>query len=175
MMRKALVVVDMQNDFISGVFGSDTAEAIVEKVRDYVASFDGDVFFTQDTHLSPEFLEPETTSYEEKNLAPHCIYQTWGWEIVNELKPLTDMSRIVTKSEFGSIDLGEILRPYEEIEFCGVCTDMCVLSNVVIVQTQNPYAHIVVLEDLCAGSSKFHHEVALRLMQESLLISVRKG
>lgn len=175
MMRKALVVVDMQNDFVSGVFGTNEAEAIVEKIGKYVAAFDGDVIFTQDSHLSPEFLEPETTSYEEKNLAPHCVFQTWGWEIVDGLKPFTNMARIITKSEFGSSDLGEALTKYEEIEFCGVCTDVCVLSNVVIAQTYNPYAHIIVLEDLCAGNTKLYHEMALKLMQDSLLISVRKG
>ena len=175
MRRKALVIVDMQNDFVIGELQADNAIEIIDPIVKYAQQFPGDVYFTQDTHLDPEFADYDTMSIEEKTLPPHCIFQTWGWEIIEELRDVARESRIVTKSEFGSVNLAHFLDQYEEIQFCGVCTDVCVLSNVIVTQSENPYAKIVVLANLCAGTTKNHHNWALRLMADSLLVDVEEA
>ena len=170
-MKKALVIVDMQNDFVTGVFANPIAESIAPYIREYATHFDGDIFFTQDTHLEPMYnVAP---SVEEIKLPAHCIFQSKGWDIVLELKGIK--GEFFPKSEFGSLDLGhEIARgEYDEVQICGVCTDICVLSNVVTIQTIAPCTKVVVLENLCAGSSEEAELAAFTIMEKSLLVELR--
>lgn len=167
-MKKALVVVDMQNDFVTGELANEAAEkvipAIASKVKEAAAK-GIDIYFTRDTH-SDNYLETE----EGKHLPfTHCIKDTWGWEIVPELQKLADETKavIVDKPVFGSVTLGETLRDkaYDEVELVGVCTDICVISNAMIARAFLPNAHITVDSSCCAGVTEVAHNTALEAMK----------
>ncbi len=159
---KFLIVVDMQNDFITGSLGRTLAENIVENVVNKVKAFDGTVIFTRDTHF-----ENYLNTREGKNLpVVHCVKDTAGWEICDELKPF--VQKVVDKPTFGSITLAEELKTYndiEEIELCGLCTDICVISNAMILKATFPEVKIVVDSTCCAGVSETSHNTALNAMK----------
>lgn len=160
---KYLIVVDMQNDFITGSLGSDFARAIVPEVVQKVKNFDGKVIFTRDTHFA-DYMETQ----EGKNLPiEHCIKDTDGWQICNELKPY--VNEVVDKITFGSVDLPNILRSYgekiEKIELCGLCTDICVISNAMILKATFPEVKLSVDSKCCAGVSLESHNTALDAMK----------
>ena len=159
---KVLIVVDMQNDFITGSLGSKLAENIVEKVVNKVKAFDGTVIFTRDTHF-----ENYLNTREGKNLpVKHCIKDTFGWEICDELKPFA--KKVIDKPTFGSVDLANELKTYkdiEEIELCGLCTDICVISNAMILKATFPEVKIVVDSSCSAGVSEESHNTALDSMK----------
>lgn len=160
---KYLIVVDMQNDFIFGSLGSPQAAAIVPHVTDKVASFDGTVIFTRDTH-GEDYMQ---TQEGRKLPVMHCIKDTEGWQICNELMPFVE--RVVDKDTFGSTELPNILRassePIEEIELCGLCTDICVISNAMLLKAAFPEARIVVDSSCCAGVTEESHHTALNAMK----------
>ena len=165
-MQNILVVVDMQNDFVSGALGSRDAESIVEPVKEKILSFDGKIIFTRDTHEG-DYLQSE----EGRNLpVPHCIRNTEGWEIVDALKGLRD-SMIIDKPTFGSTVLGEVLRSLDREEkigtvtLCGLCTDICVISNALLVKAFLPDAHIAVDASLSRGVTAESHRTALEAMK----------
>lgn len=161
-----LVVVDMQNDFITGSLGTKEAVAILPKVREKIISFDGKVYFTRDTH--PEnYLETQ----EGKNLpVPHCIKGTPGYEIADGLSRLFKAA-CVDKPSFGSIKLGEELtglnekEGIESITLVGLCTDICVISNAFILKAFLPEVKITVDAACCAGVTPESHERALEAMK----------
>lgn len=161
---KVLVVVDMQNDFVSGSLGSSEAESIVDGIADYVSSFDGNVIYTRDTHTSSY----ETTE-EGKNLpVVHCIKGTKGHEIVDALKNLSSKGKIIDKPTFGSVELGEYLKSLETVEsvtLVGLCTDICVISNALLIKAFVPNIPIFVKQDLCRGSSPQGHDNAVNAMK----------
>ena len=176
-MSRILVVVDMQNDFVlgSGVLSSLESEEIiprvVERVKEAVKEPDTYVLFTQDTHGS-NYLETE----EGRNLpVAHCIKGTEGHEIIHELKPYLEMerTRVFEKDTFGSRDLAEYVREItggwesqdDKIEVMGVCTDICVISNVMLLKAFNPNTPISVIESCCAGSTTVAHYSALATMK----------
>ena len=134
---KYLIVVDMQVDFISGSLSSEQAKAIVSNVVEKVKNFDGRVIFTKDTH-SEDYMN---TQEGRKLPVVHCVKNTKGWEICDQLKPFA--KTVVEKITFGSVDLPQILRdfnePIEEIELCGLCTDICVIS-ITCVESVRPRA-----------------------------------
>ena len=137
-MRKLLIVVDMQNDFIDGSLGTKEAQAIVDPVVDYVKNFYGDVIFTLDTHTD-DYLNTQ----EGKNLpVKHCIQFTPGWNITEKLAKYANWT--VKKPTFGSTKLVEIIEAedFEEIELCGLCTDICVVSNALLLKAHFPEAKI---------------------------------
>lgn len=159
-MNNILVVVDMQNDFISGSLGSEEAKAIVPYVKDKIAKFDGEVIFTRDTH-EENYLETS----EGKHLpVKHCVKDTWGWEISDELKPY--VKKVIDKPTFGSLDLVEYLKNKEidSIELCGLCTDICVVSNALLLKANFYETPIVVDSKACAGVSVDSHKAALNTM-----------
>ena len=169
-MTKVLVVIDMQNDFIDGSLGTKEAQAIVENVVNKVRVHDYDaLFFTQDTHYS-NYLETQ----EGKNLpVPHCIYGTKGWELQKDLKEIAERGRktdVVHKSGFG-VDpefLYEKFSDYGydlEFEIVGLCTDICVISNVLILKALFPESKITVDSSCCAGVTPEKHEAALEVMR----------
>ena len=160
---KYLIVVDMQKDFINGSLGSKLAEKIVPEVVEKVKNFDGKVIFTRDTH----FADYMQTQEGKKLPVPHCIKDTDGWQICDELKDYAN--DVVDKITFGSIDLPGILKDYgdeiDEIELCGLCTDICVISNAMILKANFPETKIIIDGKCCAGVSAESHKTALEAMK----------
>ena len=164
-MQKILVVVDMQNDFINGALGTSEAEAILPRVREIVKSFDGKIYFTRDTHKE-NYMETQ----EGKNLpVPHCIENTFGWEIEESLKPYAKI--VIDKPTFGSVTLANelvkenSLEEISEITFVGLCTDICVISNALLAKSNLLDAKIIVDASACAGVTPQSHKNALEAMK----------
>ena len=159
---KFLIVVDMQADFITGSLGSKDAQAIVPAVVNKVKNFDGRVIFTRDTHFD-NYLQ---TQEGKKLPVVHCIKDTEGWQICDELKPYANA--LVDKVTFGSIELPGIIKDLgadiEEIQLCGLCTDICVISNAMILKASFPEVSIAVDASCCAGVSRESHNIALDAM-----------
>lgn len=160
---KLLVVVDMQNDFISGALGSSEAEKIVPYVKGLIESFDGQVIFTRDTHYE-NYMETQ----EGKNLpVPHCVFGTDGWQIHPDLEALRK-TEAVNKITFGSKELVELLKDRTDIEnitFVGLCTDICVISNVMLIKAYYPEIPLTVDAKGCAGVTPQSHKTALDAMK----------
>lgn len=165
-MQNILVVVDMQNDFIDGALGTPEAVAIVPKVAEKIRNFTGKVYFTRDTH-GPDYLE----TLEGKNLpVEHCIQGTKGWETCSGLSDLCTDS-IIDKGSFGSVELGVRLQQENETEqiagitLVGLCTDICVISNAMLLKAYLPETDICVDASCCAGVTPEQHENALAAMK----------
>lgn len=169
-MKKLLIVVDMQNDFIGGALGTAEAQAIVENVNAKIQEYDaaGDlIIFTADTHT-----ENYMDTQEGRNLpVPHCIKGTEGWEISSKLHRPED-SPVIEKGTFGSKDLGIMLMELERagetpeaIELVGLCTDICVISNAMMVKAFLPEVPVRVDASCCAGVTPESHKNALEAMK----------
>jgi len=165
-MSDLLIVVDMQNDFIDGALGTKEAVAIVPNVKKKIEEFDGRVIFTRDTHFD-NYLDTQ----EGRNLpVKHCIKDTEGWQIRSELDALRT-SDAIDKVTFGSSELGTVLLKLNEeesissITVIGLCTDICVISNVMIAKAFLPEVPIIVDANCCAGVSVETHENALKAME----------
>ena len=159
-MKKTLIVVDMQNDFIDMALGTPEAVAIVPKVkakiRQYIQNGDA-VIFTRDTHGDDYLDTPEGKKLPVK----HCIRGTKGWEIADGL--YVDGCKIIDKPNFGWPHWdAEVL---ENVELIGLCTDICVVSNALIIKAMFPNAQVQVDAACCAGVTPESHEAALRTMQ----------
>lgn len=164
-MKKVLVVVDMQKDFIDGALGTKEAVAIVDDVAETIKSFDGEVVFTRDTHFE-NYMETQ----EGKNLpVPHCIKDTDGWQLDKKLEVLrTDDMRVFDKLTFGSVELAAYLKENKELEqvtLVGLCTDICVISNALLIKANLPEVEIRVIEKCCAGVTTQSHVNALEAMK----------
>lgn len=162
---KVLCVVDMQNDFIDGALGTKEAEAIVENVKSKIELYrqNGDtVIFTRDTHT-----EDYMNTQEGKNLpVPHCIKGSKGWEITEKLDTASD--KIIDKPTFGSFELSDYvasLSDVEEIELIGLCTDICVISNAMLLKAKLTETQISVDSSCCAGVTPESHLNALESMK----------
>lgn len=167
--KKYLIVVDMQKDFITGPLGTKEAEQIVPAVAQKIREFDGTVIFTKDTHKN-DYMDTQ----EGRNLpVPHCIRFTDGWELAEELEELRKKKNAVVyeKETFGCVKLAEDLRTeneretIESIELCGVCTDICVVSNALLIKANLPEVLIKADASCCAGVTVFKHESALETMR----------
>lgn len=166
-MRKILVVIDMQKDFIDGTLGTKEAQAIVgavvDKIRQYPA---GNVYATRDTHQA-DYLETS----EGKNLpVVHCVEGTQGWELHPDVAEALGNAVIVNKPTFGSIVLADLLQEENdkeelEIELVGLCTDICVVSNALLLKAAMPEVRISVDASCCAGVTPKSHEAALLTMK----------
>lgn len=164
-MKNVLVVVDMQKDFIDGALGTKEAEAIIDNVAEFVKSFDGEVVFTRDTHFD-NYMETQ----EGKNLpVPHCIKGTDGWQIDRKLAALKPNGmKLFDKPTFGSVELAEYLKAEETLEsitLVGLCTDICVISNALLLKAYMPETPIKVVEKCCAGVTPESHKNALEAMK----------
>lgn len=171
-MKKLLIVIDMQNDFIDGSLGTPEAEAIVEAVKDKIRSYPaGDIFATMDTH-GPDYLSTQ----EGRNLpVEHCIRGTEGWRIRPDIAELLTEAAIFEKPTFGSVRMAEAVREIEdleEIELVGLCTDICVVSNAMLLKANLPEVKICVDSRCCAGVTPEKHLAALETMR-SCQIEVR--
>lgn len=172
-MKKITIVIDMQNDFLTGSLANPDAVSIIPSVLDQIKNSDY-VMYTRDTH-GENYLETQ----EGKNLpVPHCVEGTHGWQIVDELDPhnITDikMWHIVNKPTFGYVNIWNGLvgnfpdlvlnNEGVEVTFCGTCTDICVISNALIVKSLYPELVVNVKADACAGLTPEKHKAALDVM-----------
>jgi len=166
-MRKILLVIDMQNDFIDGSLGTKEAQGIVSKVIRKIYEYPRtDVFATRDTH-QPDYLSTQEGQYLP---VEHCIDGTDGWQIRPEIERLIDPENIVNKPTFGSTELAQrvmdIAQKEEiEIELVGLCTDICVVSNALLLKAMLPEVKISVDPVCCAGVTPESHEAALQTMR----------
>ncbi len=164
-MQRILVVVDMQNDFIDGALGTPEAQSIVDYVTEKVKCFDGRVIFTRDTHEN-DYLQ---TQEGAKLPVPHCIRGTHGWEICPSLASLAE--EVVDKPTFGSVDLATLLYNedktchIDEVELVGICTDICVISNAILIKSNLLNTEIIVDSKGCAGVTPLSHQNALEAMK----------
>ncbi len=160
MANKTLIVVDMQNDFIDGSLGTKEARAIVENVKKKIAQYQdrGDeIIFTRDTHKE-NYLETS----EGKNLpVEHCILGTDGWNIAEGLE--VPGCKYIDKPTFGFVDWKDM--SFDEIELVGLCTDICVVSNALILKATFPDVPISVDGSCCAGVTPSTHAAALETMK----------
>ncbi len=169
-MKKTLIVVDMQNDFIDGSLGTKEAEGIVENVREKIAQYRArgdEVIFTRDTHTE-DYLN---TSEGKKLPVVHCVRGTHGWQITDRLD--TADAQIIDKPTFGWTGWAE--RQFEEIELVGLCTDICVVSNALILKALFPDVKISVDASCCAGVTPESHQAALTTMQMCQIDVIKKG
>lgn len=178
---KVIVIIDCQNDFINGSLGSAEAQAIVprivEKLNNHPDKKNTLVLFTKDTHYN-DYLD----TFEGEHLPiPHCIENTPGWSINKEIKNAVRDNRFpsyssrdiissrIYKNTFGSDVLREFLEEYcndiEDVEFIGLCTDICVISNVLMARQTLPNHKIVVDASCCAGVTPEKHKAALEVMK----------
>lgn len=171
-----LIVVDMQNDFVTGALGTPEAQAIVPKVVEKIKNWNGLVLYTMDTH-DEDYL----TTQEGKHLpVVHCVEDTDGWKLVDEIKNLvTDYEQIYHKKTFGSYELFidaalsddhkiyQTLFPKNvgSITLVGLCTDICVITNALLLKTANPEVPIIVDASCCAGVTPESHKNALAAMK----------
>lgn len=159
-MRKTLIVVDMQNDFITGSLGTKEAQDIVQKVKNKIAEYQkrGDeIIFTRDTHQTDYLNTPEG----KKLPVEHCIEGTVGWQIAEGLE--VDEAVYIDKPTFGWTHWND--RTFEEIEMVGLCTDICVVSNALILKATFPEVEITVDASCCAGVTPATHNAALEIMK----------
>ena len=158
-MKKTLIVVDMQNDFIHMALGTPEAAAIVPKVKakiqEYVRNGD-EIIFTRDTHFA-DYLQ---TAEGKKLPVEHCIRGTKGWEIADGL--YVEGCKIIDKPNFGWPHWKD--EALEEVELIGLCTDICVVSNALIIKATFPDAAVTVDSTCCAGVTPATHEAALKTM-----------
>lgn len=168
-MKKKLLVIDMQNDFIDGALGTPEAVSIVENVKAKIRSYPKeDVFATRDTHT-----ERYLNTQEGRNLpVPHCIRGSEGWEIRPDIAELIYPDHIIDKPTFGSTQLAKLMELLEkreeggiEIELIGLCTDICVVSNALYLKAALPETPISCDASCCAGVTPAKHEAALETMR----------
>lgn len=167
-MRKVLVVVDMQKDFVDGALGSNEAVAIVDNVVNKINEFDGEIIVTYDTHQD-NYMETREGKYLP---VPHCIENTEGWELDSKVANALDNKREITilhKPTFGSTELVKLFS-YEdekdvEVTLIGLCTDICVVSNAMLLKAYYPEMNIIVDASCCAGVTVESHNAALTTMK----------
>lgn len=174
-MKNFLIVVDMQKDFVDGALGSKEAIAVVPAVAKKICAFDGDIFVTYDTHFE-NYMD---TAEGKKLPVSHCIKGTDGWELNNDVKNALAGKKFtpVEKTTFGSVDLPALIAKAAgdeafTVEIIGLCTDICVVSNALILKANFPEAPIIVDAACCAGVTPEKHEAALETMR-SCQIDVR--
>ena len=166
-MRKKLIVIDMQNDFIDGALGTAEAVGIVEAVKEKIRSYPPkDVIATMDTHFE-NYMQTQEGKYLP---VPHCVRGTEGWEIRPEIADLLKGAKVYEKPTFGSMQLAEDLKAAAEkeeieLELIGLCTDICVVSNALLLKAQMPEVRISVDASCCAGVTPQKHEAALETMR----------
>ncbi len=167
-MKKFLVVIDMQNDFVDGALGTKEAVSIVNNVVDKINNFDGEIFATFDTHF-----ENYMDTSEGKNLpVVHCVKNTQGWMLNENVAHALELKgyTAVEKNTFGSINLPQLIKNAADgddftVELIGLCTDICVVSNALIIKANFPEAEVLVDSACCAGVTVDTHNAALATMR----------
>ena len=165
-MKDILIVIDMQNDFINGTLGTKEAAAIVENTARKIADFHGSVFYTQDTH-DETYLQTQ-----EGRMLPvaHCVKNTSGWELAGPIKALAG-DHVYEKNAFASFELAESLKemnaaePLNSVTLVGLCTDICVISNALLLKAVLSETALYVDASCCAGTTPEKHRSALAVMK----------
>ena len=161
-MSKTLIVVDVQNDFVDGSLGTKEAQAIIPNIKKKIKEYRdrGDqIIFTRDTHPT-NYLE----TYEGKHLpVVHCIKGSVGWQISDKLDFDIENDILIDKPTFGYLNWKSF--DFEEVEICGLCTDICVISNALIIRAIYPEIDITVDSSCCAGVTPESHKAALETMK----------
>ena len=164
-MRKAIVVIDMQNDFVDGALGTQEAQAMLPRMVEKLAAARAEgtaLVFTMDTH-GADYLQ---TQEGKKLPIEHCIRGTAGWQIADALQPFVrEAAAILEKPTFGATALPAVLADYDEIELVGLCTDICVISNALLAKAFYPEKRITVDAACCAGVTPESHANALAAMR----------
>ncbi|MBQ7861273.1 MAG: cysteine hydrolase [Clostridia bacterium] len=171
-MKKILIVVDMQNDFVDGALGTKEAVSIIDNACNKINSFNGDIFITLDTHE-----ENYLSTQEGKKLpVPHCIKGTNGWRLNNKIEKSLQGKNftVIEKATFGSQKLAETIKEkYKDdelsVELIGICTDICVISNALTIRAYNTECEITVDSSCCAGVTPETHSAALEVMKSCLI------
>ena len=166
-MKKLLVVVDMQNDFVDGALGTVEAQAIVALVVERIKAHQGPVVFTRDTH-GEDYLQTQ----EGRNLpVKHCIKGTEGWQLTPAVDALVGDRKVFDKMTFGSVELAHYVSrlfragEIDGVELIGLCTDICVISNAMLVKAAEPEMAVLVDGRCCAGVTPQSHKNALGAMK----------
>ncbi|MDE5620931.1 MAG: cysteine hydrolase [Ruminococcus sp.] len=171
---KVLIVIDMQNDFTTGILGNPETASVVKNVTEYIRKFretesDGKIIATLDTH-DENYMNTQEGKYLP---VPHCIRGTDGWKLVPEIdKVLGEFIRL-EKITFGAVDLPFVVgrdEKIEEIQIMGVCTDICVISNAMIIKSAFPEVPVRVIAECCAGVTPESHRTALDAMRACQII-----
>ena len=163
-MKQLLVVVDMQNDFVTGSLGTQEAQLIVPRIAclcHVYKELGDEIIFTRDTHCA-DYLATQ----EGKNLpVEHCIKGTWGWQIVDDLQHYA--TNVIDKPTFGSTQLASYVAQgnYDQVTLVGLCTDICVISNALLIKASCPELKVSVDAGCCAGVSPQSHSNALQAMK----------
>lgn len=167
-MKKYLVVVDMQKDFVDGALGTKEACAIVPAAVEKIKGFDGEIFVTFDTHFD-NYME---TAEGKKLPVPHCIKGTDGWQLDKDISAALAEKNFtpVEKYTFGFVKLPEMIKTAANedeftVELIGLCTDICVISNALLLKASFPEAAISVDEKCCAGVTPEKHNAAIEIMK----------
>ena len=166
-MKQFLIVVDMQKDFVDGALGTKEAVAIVPHVVKKIQAFDGEIFVTYDTHFE-DYMD---TAEGKKLPVPHCIKGTEGWQLDSAVAAALEGKnhKVVEKLTFGSVELPRMLKlaageePFS-VELIGLCTDICVVSNALVLKANFPEVPISVDSACCAGVTPETHQAALATM-----------
>lgn len=160
---RTLIVVDVQNDFVNGSLGSEEAQAIIPNVKKKIEEYynRGDkIIFTRDTHYDDYLNTPEGRKLPVK----HCIFGTNGWKVVSDLE--VPNCRYVNKSTFGILQWRNMTWIGDgDIDLVGLCTDICVISNALVLKAVFPKTEITVDASCCAGSTPEKHKAALEVMR----------
>lgn len=166
-MKEILIVVDMQKDFVDGALGSSEAVRIVDNVVDKIMAFEGDIIATYDTH-EDNYMNTREGKYLP---VPHCIKGTDGWALDARVQKALDAKgfRAIEKPTFGSMDLVDVIREYDvndiKITLIGLCTDICVVSNALLLKANFTETDIAVDSNCCAGVTVEKHLAALETMR----------
>ncbi|MBQ9530473.1 MAG: cysteine hydrolase [Eubacterium sp.] len=167
-MKKFLIVVDMQNDFVDGALGTKEAESIVDNVVCEIENFNGKIFATYDTHYE-DYLQ---TSEGKKLPVEHCIKDTDGWQLNSAVEEALNKKGFISviKNTFGSVDLPKLIKEEAgnddfSVELIGLCTDICVVSNALLLKANFSEKDICVKENCCAGVTPDAHNCALVTMR----------
>lgn len=165
--KEILIVVDMQNDFVDGALKSPEAIAVVDKVVEKINNFNGDIIATYDTH-EENYMNTREGRYLP---VPHCIKGTKGWELNEKVQKALDAKgfKAVCKPTFGSVDLVDVIKEYDvnnvKITLIGLCTDICVVSNALLLKANFTETDIAVDSACCAGVTVEKHLAALETMR----------
>jgi len=165
-MKKLLVIVDMQNDFIRGSLKCERGEEIVENICALLNKEEGyEIALTQDTH-NEDYLNTQEGQYLP---IIHCMRDSWGWQIDETILSLLNNKeyRIIEKNTFGTLDLIAVAKAYDEIHIVGLCTDICVINNVLLLKAGCPETKICIYEPCCDGSTYEKHLAAIEVMKSS--------
>lgn len=179
MTNKIMIAVDLQEDFVDGVLGSEAAQKIIPTAADAIRNFNGHtIFYTLDTHEQPFY----TGTIESEKIPFHCPYGEDGWFLnediqlaLSEYEDKGGHIEAIEKDTFGSVDeLVETVQHtmydgVDEIIMLGLCTDICVVSNALILRACFPRVKISVVADACAGTSQYNHEAALAIMKANCI------